>query len=209
MDALLADLERARRAVPLRALVVAAATAGVVAAIGWQLDALRAAWHPVTIALDVEHARIVEPMQLYRTAEGDSYAAATTANRGRVELDFDLPTGGRYYVHGLLWEEQLGGDRGDADSFLVYVDGGEEKLWHFGCQNQRFPDRVLVDHWAWQPALHMQNADSDCELSPPLWWALSAGPHTLVVRNREDAATPASAARLARLVVTNQSRWQP
>jgi predicted Ser/Thr protein kinase len=209
MEALLAELERTRFHVSTAA-VVAAGTLVALASVGFVArDRIHAWWSPVTLTVPVTEAEVVEPMQLHGAATGDAYVASTWANKGRLELDVELPTSGRYYLHGLVWEPVLGGDHGDPDSFFVYIDDGEETLWHFGCQNERMPERVLIDNWAWQPVLHMPNADSDCEIDPTLYWDLEAGPHRVVFRNRENAETPEEAARLARVVVTNQVDWRP
>ncbi|WP_146157373.1 serine/threonine-protein kinase [Enhygromyxa salina] len=209
MQALITELERTRSSIPWRSMLAVLVVAGVAALTATQLDELRAWWEPVTLTFPVADALIVEPMALHTSPGGDTYAASTQANQGRLELHFELPSAGRYYLHGLVWEAQLGGERGDPDSFFVYVDGGEEKLWHFGCQNQLNSEHVLVDNWAWQPVLHMANADSDCAIDPELAWDLDAGPHRIVLRNREDATSPETAARVARVVITNQGGWRP
>jgi hypothetical protein len=107
-----------------------------------------------------------------------------------------------------VWESDLGGERGDADSFLIYVDGGAERLWHVGCQNEVLSPLAGPGRWRWQRVDEMPNADSDCVLEP-LVLELGAGAHELVIRNREDAPTEAEAVRLARLVVTDDPDWMP
>ncbi|MFV8749479.1 serine/threonine-protein kinase [Nannocystaceae bacterium ST9] len=209
MSALLDELERVRFNVSPRTLVALAGVLGLVTLAFIGRERVHAWWRPVTLTFPVATAQVVEPMALHASPGGDTYAASAMANKGKLEIDLELPSSGRYFLHGLVWERELGGERGDADSFFVYVDGGEEKLWHFGCANQVMPEHVLVDNWAWQPVLHMANADSDCELGPELSWELDAGPHTIVFRNREDAASPEQAARIARVVITNQPGWRP
>jgi tRNA A-37 threonylcarbamoyl transferase component Bud32 len=209
MNALLSELERTRVHVSWRSMAAVATTVIALVLAAVNFDALRAWCWPVTLTFSIDEAQLVEPMRLYTSPGGEPYAASTVANMGRVELDVELPNAGRYYLHGLAWEPQLGGERGDADSFFVYVDDGEEKLWHFGCENEVMPEHVLIDNWAWQPVLHMANADSDCVLDPESSWQLDAGRHRIVFRNRENAANPETAARLARVVLTNQSGWRP
>jgi hypothetical protein len=209
MDALLHELTRTRFHIPVRAIAVGTGVVLLAGITYANVDAARAWLNPVTITLESSAGELDGPMELHEAGERDRYVAGTVANKGRLELLVQIPSAGRYYLHGLVWEQSLGGDRGDADSFFVYLDGGDEKLWHFGCQNQLFPERVLVDHWSWQPVLHMANADSDCEVSQELGWDLEGGEHLIVVRNREDAPSPETAARLARLVVTNQRDWRP
>jgi hypothetical protein len=209
MGALLDELERTRFNISVGSVLGIAAATVVVVAAAVNIDTLRAWWDPVTLTIPVDEAALVEPMGLHTSPGGEPYVVSTVANKGRLELNVEIPTSGRYYLHGLVWEQKLGGDRGDADSFFVYVDGGEEKLWHFGCQNEVSPEHVLIDNWAWQPVLHMANADSDCDILPEFSWDLKAGPHRIIIRNREDAPSPELAARLARVVVTNQADWRP
>ena len=209
MNELLAELERSRVHIPWWSVGVAASVVIALVLAAVNVDALRSWIWPVTLTFSIDDALLVEPMRLYTSPGGEPYAASIVANTGRVELNVELSHGGRYYLHGLVWEPDLGGDRGDADSFFVYVDDGEEKLWHFGCQNQVMPEHVLIDNWAWQPVLHMANADSDCVIDLELSWQLEAGPHRIVFRNRENAANPEAAARLARVVLTNQVDWRP
>jgi serine/threonine protein kinase len=209
MTALLTELERTRVHIPWWSVGAAVSTVIAIVLVAVNFDALRAWVSPVTLTFSIDEAQLVEPMRLYTSPGGEPYAASTVANMGRVELEVELPSAGRYYLHGLAWEPQLGGERGDADSFFVYVDDGEEKLWHVGCQNEVMPEHVLIDNWAWQPVLHMANADSDCVIDPELSWQLDAGRHRVVFRNREIATSPETAARLARVVLTNQRDWRP
>jgi serine/threonine protein kinase len=209
MTALLTELERTRIHISWWSVGAAVSTVIAIVLVALNFDALRAWYSPVTLIFSINEAQLVEPMRLYTSPGGEPYAASTVANMGRVELDVELPSAGRYYLHGLAWEPQLGGERGDADSFFVYVDDGDEKLWHVGCQNEVMPEHVLIDNWAWQPVLHMANADSDCVIDPELSWQLDAGRHRIVFRNREFAATPETAARIARVVLTNQRDWRP
>jgi hypothetical protein len=209
MSLLLDELERTRFNVsPWSLVAVGVGVVGVSLAAA-NLDTLRAWWTPVMVTVRVDDARVHEPMTLRTSAGGDAYVSSSIANKGRLEIDVELPVAGRFYLHALAWEPVLGGDHGDADSFFVYVDQGEEKLWHFGCQNELMPAHVLVDNWSWQPVLHLANADSDCEVEPDLWWDLDAGAHQIVFRNRENAGDPDTAARLARVVITNQPDWRP
>ncbi len=209
MSALLDELERVRFNVSPWSVLALASVIAVVSLAIINRDRLHAWWQPVTLTFPVTRARVVEPMALHTSPGGDVYASSPLANKGKLEIDLELPSAGEYYLHGLVWEQRLGGDRGDADSFFVYVDGGEETLWHFGCANEVMPEHVLVDNWAWQPVVHMANADSDCVLGSERAWQLDAGPHQVVFRNREDASSPDFAARVARIVITNQRDWRP
>lgn len=210
MNALVEALDPGRRRRARRWAWAAGALGLVgVAAVVWvQRDRLRAWWSPVAIEAFAAEAELVAPMTHAEDPQAGWYIASTEANQGRATFTVNLPQSGRYYAWGLVWEEHLGGDRGDADSFFVYVDDGEEKLWHFGCGNERRPGPQVFGHWRWQRMLEMPNADSDCQLRD-LEFRLSAGAHQIVVRNREAADDPSRAARLARLVLTNDPGWRP
>ena len=206
VDAL--DPSRRRRARRWALAVGGVALLGVATFVYAQRDRLRAWWSPVSIEVTAVDAELVEPMHHGDDPHVGAYVFSMVANQGRATFSVNLPQAGRYYAWGLVWEDHVGGDRGDADSFFVYVDDGEEKLWHFGCGNERHPGPQVFGHWRWQRMLVMPNADSDCELRD-LAFRLSAGEHRIVVRNREGADNSAQAARLARLVLTNDPDWTP
>ncbi len=210
MTALVEALDPGRRRRARRWAIAAGGVGllGVAALVFVQRDRLRAWWSPVSIEVSAVDAELVDPMHHGDDPHVGAYVFAMEANQGRATFSVSLPQSGRYYVWGLVWEDHLGGDRGDADSFFVYVDDGAEKLWHFGCGNERRPGPQVFGHWRWQRVLEMPNADSDCELRD-LDFRLSAGEHRIVVRNREAAESSAVAARLARLVLTNDADWVP
>jgi hypothetical protein len=210
IPALLSALDPGRSARRRRRIVIAIGIALVLLAggVALLLDDLRARLHPVAVRGDVSAASIEPPMVRAEDAIVGAYVSSAVANRGRVTFDVELPHAGRYWLHGLVWEANEGGERGDADSFFVYVDDGEERLWHFGCGDQRHDAIELDGGWHWQAVRHMPNSDSDCVLVD-LPFQLEAGPHRIVVRNREGAEDPAIAARLGALVVTNDASWRP
>jgi hypothetical protein len=187
---------------------LALAGVAVVAAFAVRFDELRARWDPVTIVLPVRDAQAEAPMQLAYDPSVGTYAFSPVANKGRVAMSVTVPRAGRYYLWGHVWEAAHGGSRGDADSFFVYVDGGQERLWHIGCQNER---DGLVDGggaWRWQRVREMPNSDSDCVLED-FAFDLDAGTHRIVIRNREQATSPESAPRLAAMVVTTDPDHAP
>ena len=171
-------------------------------------DRVRAWLDPVVLEPGIAQAKLVEPMELVADSEVGPYVRSPVANKGRAAFELHLPRRGRYHVWGLVWEPKLGGDRGDSDSFLVYVDDGAEHLWHIGCQNEVLSPIPGPGHWRWQQIHEMPNADSDC-IVEPFFLELTAGPHELVVRNREEAPTADEAVRLARLVITDDPDWTP
>ena len=210
MHALLDALDPKRRS-SSRSLAIAA-VAAVVLAVGLGVyakrDALRAWLSPFAQTLTIGQAEVEPPMRVAKDPAIGDFVFSPVANKGRVTFEVDLPTSGTYYLWALGWERTLGGDRGDADSFFVYVDEGEELLWHMGCQNEHGSTVALTDNWRWQRVGHMPNSDSDCVVEE-LGLELEAGRHRVVVRNREDARTDGEAARLARLAISNHADFSP
>jgi predicted Ser/Thr protein kinase len=210
MSSLIARLDpfRRRRARRLALAVGTVVLVGAAAIVFVARDDLLAWWSPVTVEAELAQAQIEAPMVAAVDPDVGPYASSDVANKGRVTFAVDVPQSGRYFAWGLVWEEHLGGDRGDADSFFVYIDQGEEQLWHFGCENEKLGGVERPGHWRWQRIHDMPNADSDCELRS-LDFHLSRGHHRIVVRNRESANGPGTAARVARLVLTNDAGYEP
>jgi hypothetical protein len=79
-----------------------------------------------------------------------------------------------------------------SNSFFVSVDGGEYLTWHV----------METSTWAWD-VVSVRNWDSVKDTANPMRYTLSKGPHTLVIKLREDATM------LDQITITNDVSWTP
>jgi hypothetical protein len=128
------------------------------------------------------------------------YAYSTTAEQGHVDFTLDLPCPSSFAIWGVAWEYNPGGASGDADSYWVSVDGGDDAKWHFGCIND------TGQNWTYSRFSDMPA--NDCVIDD-IVYQLDAGQHTIRVRNREMAYNPDLAAAVARILVTNDLGYVP
>jgi hypothetical protein len=144
------------------------------------------------IWIEAEDGDIYAPMEIAGDAtasaggyiwapEGDGNLYTSSKNGGRVEYRFDVPTGGDY----VIWGRVMAPDSG-SDSFYVRVDGSE-MTWHTKQSDN--------GKWTWD-VVSQRNVNDDRNASNPLVYHLSAGTHTLTIKQREDGA------RLDKILVT-------
>ena len=75
---------------------------------------------------------------------------------------------------------------GDDDSFYVSMDGGADSLW----------DTTISSSWVWNRVSHRNGSD-------PVVYNLSAGNHTLVIKQREDGT------KLDEIIITDDLSLRP
>jgi hypothetical protein len=80
----------------------------------------------------------------------------------------------------------------NADSFFVSVDGGAFTRWNL-------PGSTA---WSWD-LVNSYDLNTGARLVDPLLFSLSAGSHTLVIRQREDGA------KLDQLIITTDRQFVP
>lgn len=107
---------------------------------------------------------------------------------GKVAFAFEVPAEGEYY----LWGRAIGANEND-NSFLVSIDDRAEIRW-----NIESGDGELLRSWGWVP---LRDPESRQKASMPV--RLTAGEHTLGIRNREDGT------RLDRLLITGDPTYVP
>jgi hypothetical protein len=100
---------------------------------------------------------------------------------GYANYTFTVPEAGNY----VIWGRVLAATGGD-DSFYVSMDGGVYALW----------DTVISTVWAWDQVNNRDVAD-------PVVYSLTAGQHTLIVKQREGGT------KLDRLLITNDLQYVP
>jgi beta-lactamase regulating signal transducer with metallopeptidase domain len=109
---------------------------------------------------------------------------------GQVSLTFQVPAAGEY----VIWGRAIGANDND-NSFYISVDEGEEIRWDIETDGGR-----LLREWGWVPIRDPAAPTPDRALRR---FPLTAGPHTLRVRNREDGT------RLDRLLITGDPAYVP
>jgi len=117
------------------------------------------------------------------TPNGTGTVSTPSAAGGSVSVTFSVPMAGNYVVWGRVRSAS-----GEDDSFWVSMDAGAYALW------DTVPGGYGV--WGWDAVSHRGGAN-------PVVYALAAGSHTLVIKQREDGA------KLDRLVITNDPLYVP
>jgi hypothetical protein len=143
------------------------------------------------------------PMEFYGDAQNSPgvWAQSQDADQGTITWDVDLECAAKVYLWAVVWDSQAGANgAGDADSFWVAVDGeNPEWKWVYGCS-------TMQNGFSYQPVSHNE-ANSGCTVLD-LDWDLTAGAHTVRLRNREGSDFQGAAA-VARLLVTTDGGLVP
>ncbi|MEM7153995.1 MAG: hypothetical protein AAF799_14185 [Myxococcota bacterium] len=146
---------------------------------------------PETAVLWAEDGVVADGMQLqYSKTLDRQFAWSGQPDQGTLTLEFELECDGPVFFWGLVWDFAPGFDPPNADSYSISIDGSDIVPWVYGC------DTVggrPGGSWYWLEVGAFQ--DMPCELAR-LEVPLTAGPHTVVVSNREpgmDANTAAIA----------------
>lgn len=151
-----------------------------------------------------EEAVLVEPMELVPAPvlPGEPMAARSYAGgAGTIAFTFELPCATSVEIHALVRDAIAGVQPDDPDSYFVSVDRQPEEIWTYGCATGRLGN----DTWLWQRLAVTSRAECDAE---PLAFDLDAGPHELVLRNRESGGNLEYAA-IAAVVVTDDPAFDP
>ncbi|MDH4232603.1 MAG: putative Ig domain-containing protein, partial [Nitrospirota bacterium] len=146
----------------------------------------------VKVWLEAESGSLVSPMVSALDTGASSGTYIWTPQKGGILLD-PLGTGGyaRYTftvpeaANYVIWGRVLAATTGD-DSFYVSMDGGTYALW----------DTIVSGVWAWDQVNNRGVAD-------PVVYPLTAGQHTLIVKQREDGT------KIDRILVTNNMQYVP
>jgi hypothetical protein len=149
-------------------------------------------------------AVVVEPMELVpapELPEEPMVARSYAGQSGTIAFTFELACPESVEIHGLVWDALSGPQADDPDSFYVSVDGEPDQEWRYGCGSTKVPDGT----WLWQRMTGSPRTECDV---PVLVFDLEAGPHELVVRNRESGGGSLYAA-IAAVVVTADPAFDP
>jgi hypothetical protein len=146
---------------------------------------------PVYLWIEAEAGSLVSPMAaaadsaawggLYITTPDLGGGLDAGSPGGQAAYTFTVPTTGTYVVWGRVVAVS-----GNSDSFWVSMDGAPFTRWN----------TPIGAAWVWDQI----NADG---IADPLVFALAAGAHTLVIKQREDGT------RLDRLLVTSDRAFRP
>lgn len=159
--------------------------------------------HVPLLAL-VEDAEVTSPMEKKLSDQDEGIVASSPiAFVGTVAFTLEIPCTGTYRVWGRVYDALTGVNPDDPDSFIVSVDDDPEFDWRYGCQT-RNGDPL----YTWQQIV--QHPGETCDEQPwPL--GLSAGTHTITLRNREaeSMGNKKYRAGVARILVTSDLEYVP
>lgn len=159
---------------------------------------------PYKQIVKVADASVVAPMAKYMSGMGEGTVAySADPEKGIVTFTIEPPCDGPVAV----WARVQDADPGvhmmkDPDSFYPHVDNLPEAGWAYGCQTEGMDAGY---HWL---RVRMGNIGDECDTFVDLSPQLTAGAHTISLRNREGQSGMAVAS-IARLLVTADMNYVP
>lgn len=158
----------------------------------------------ITLLALVEDAEVTSPMEKKLSDQDEGIVASSpTAFVGTVTFTLEIPCAGTYRAWGRVYDALTGVNPDDPDSFIVSADDAPEFDWRYGCQTTN-GDPL----YTWQQIL--QHVGETCDEQPwPL--ELTAGTHTITLRNREaeSMGNQKFRAGIARILVTSDLEYVP
>jgi hypothetical protein len=158
--------------------------------------------------LRVADAEVVPPMEKVMSGQvEEGIVAYSEANElGSVRFQFDAPCEGEYAVWGRVLDQYPGPTGNGPDTFYFRKDGDFEQIWYYGCQ---FADDETGYQWK---RIAAKIPAFPCDTAEDWRPVLSAGPHTITLRNREGIYyydNKGEVAAVARIIVTNVPGFVP
>ena len=158
---------------------------------------------PETDVLWAEDGAVADGMSLqFSPTLGRSFAWSGEADAGTLTLEFELECEGPVYLWGLVWDFIPGFAPPNADSYSVIVDGGDNVPWVYGCDTG---GGMQDGQWYWLPVGSFDSRPCTLER---LELDLEAGPHTIVIANREPGSM-ANTAAIAGMVFSHDPDADP
>lgn len=158
---------------------------------------------PYKQIVQVADASVVAPMGKYMSNMGEGTVAySQESEQGIVTFTIEPPCDGPVAVWARVQDAKPGVNDNDPDSFYPHVDNLPESGWAYGCQTQG-----MGPGYRW---LRVRTGifGEDCETFVDLSPQLTAGAHTVSLRNREGQSGSAVAS-IARLLVTADLNYVP
>lgn len=154
----------------------------------------------------VEQAMVVAPMGKHDSMVEDSVVAYSgVMEAGLINFPVTPPCDGPVAVWARVLDANPGSNgQGDPDSFYPHVDNEAETGWFYGCQTGGLED----DEYYW---LRVRGGmvGQQCNTYPDWTPQLSAGPHTVTLRNREGQNQQLAVAAVSRVLVTSDLNYVP
>ncbi len=158
----------------------------------------------INVLLLAGDAVAVAPMMKLMSMMGEgTIAASDVAEEGTITFTAQLPCGDSYAVWGRVVDTIPGVNEKDPDSFYMRADDGSERGWFYGCETTELPAG-----YSWRRLRAGSGEGMGCVIAEDWTLDLSAGTHTITLRNREATGMNGSAA-VARLLVTNSLDYVP
>jgi hypothetical protein len=139
----------------------------------------------VNAEIEAEDGTVNSPME--RDADNSAssgmyvWVRNGSGSGGSATYTFNVSKSGKY----IIWARVAAPNNND-DSFYVSVDGGSQSTW----------DLTLSSKWVWDKVSHRGGAN-------PVTYNLSAGKHTLLIKQREDGA------KLDEFIITDDLNYRP
>lgn len=154
----------------------------------------------------VEQAMVVAPMGKHDSMiETSVVAYSGMMEMGLINFPVTPPCDGPVAVWARVLDANPGSyGQGDPDSFYPHVDNEAETGWFYGCQSGGLED----DEYYWfrvRGGMVGQQCNTYTDWTPQL----SAGPHTVTLRNREGQNQQLEVAAVSRLLVTSDLNYVP
>lgn len=147
-------------------------------------------------------APMIKAMSQQQPEEG-IVAYSEVAEQGTVSFPIDVPCDGQLYVWGRVRDAKPGTGSDDPDSFYTRVDAGPESSWFYGCQTGG-----ENSSYRWKRVrTGVQGEPCDDNTVWPV--SVTAGAHTITLRNREPKSQVGGVAVIARLLVTSDPDASP
>lgn len=162
---------------------------------------------PYKQIIKVADATTVAPMvkaMSQQQVEG-MVAYSEVAEQGTVSFTIDVPCDGQLAVWGRVRDFKPGisqnGD--DPDSFYPRIDDGPESSWFYGCQTGG-----ETSAYRWK-RVRSGVQGQPCDNNTVWLVSVTAGTHTITLRNRESKSQNGGVAVIARLLVTSDLDAMP
>jgi hypothetical protein len=159
---------------------------------------------PYKQIVTVAESTTVAPMIKTMSQQGEGMVAfSEVAEEGTVTFPIDVPCDGQLVVWGRVRDAKPGTGGDDPDSFYTRADAGPESSWFYGCQtggeNSTYRWKRIRSGVQGEP----------CDTNTVWPVSVTAGAHTITLRNREAKSQGGATAVIARILVTSDPGATP
>ncbi len=146
------------------------------------------------IRIEAESGSLVFPMQVFDdplASDGKFIEVPQDLSNGTATYEFTVSTAGTY----VIWGRVIAAN-GSEDSFRISVDGGTVFIWDTFQGNHQ-------SSWTWDQVADRGSGNGINPESDPVFFDLSSGNHTLLVRKRDERT------KLDKILITKDLNYTP